>query len=94
MDRPCPPSIVCDVRALREPHLGTIDGLARMRLAAGRLGLQLRLANASRELRELIALAGLAEVLVVEPERHAEQREQPLGVEEERELRDPGRRQL
>ncbi len=81
-------SIVVDVCSLREPHLGTVDLLARIRFAAGRLGLELRLRNASQELRELIALAGLEEVLVVESERKPEEREQPLGVEEEREVGD------
>ena len=88
MAEPCLRPIVFDARSLREPHLGTVDLLARIRLAAGRLGLELRLCNASQELRELIAVAGLEEVLVVEPERKPEEREQPSGVEEERELGD------
>ncbi len=69
--------------------LGTIDALARTQLAAHRCGFELRLCNAPRELRELIDFAGLAGVLRVEPERQAEQREQPLSREEERELDDP-----
>ena len=91
MARPGPRSIVCDARTLREPHLGTVDRLARLRLVARRLGLELRLRNAPRELRELIVLAGLEEVLVVEPGGQPEEREQALGVEEEREVDDPAR---
>jgi STAS domain len=71
------------------PDVATIDALARLELTARRRGKTLRLRNASTELRELIALAGLDEVLRVEPGRQAEQREQPIGVEEEGELDDP-----
>jgi len=70
-------------------HLSTVDALARLQLAAQRLGLELRVLHAPDELRELVDLAGLAEVLGVEPRGQAEEREQRLGVEEERELGDP-----
>jgi ABC-type transporter Mla MlaB component len=40
-----------------------VDALARLALAARRRGCRVRLAGASRELLELIELAGLAEVL-------------------------------
>jgi anti-anti-sigma regulatory factor len=70
------------------PLLATLDALARIQLAARRAGLELRLRQASDELREVIALAGLDEALRLEPRRKAEEREQPLGVEEERELGD------
>ena len=66
-----------------------VDLLARLHLAARRRGAELRIREASPELRELISLAGLEEVLRVEPRRQAEQREELLGVEEERQLRDP-----
>jgi hypothetical protein len=52
--------------------VGTIDALARLELAARRQGRTIRLRNASTELRELIAFAGLDEVLPVEPGRQAE----------------------
>jgi anti-anti-sigma regulatory factor len=68
--------------------LATVETLARLRLAARRRGLDLRLNVLSRELRELIELAGLSEVLGVEPRREPEEREQRLGVEEEGELGD------
>jgi hypothetical protein len=41
------------------------------------------------ELHELITFVGLAEVLGLEPRGQAEEREEPVGVEEERELDDP-----
>ena len=63
--------------------LALVDTLARLRLAGRRLGFDLRIYPAP-ELRELIEFVGLREVL-----REAEQREEPLGVEEERQLDDP-----
>jgi anti-anti-sigma regulatory factor len=66
-----------------------VDLLARLHLAARRRGIGVRIA-APPELRELIALCGLEEVLRVELQREPEEREERLGVEEERELLDPG----
>lgn len=71
------------------PGLSTIDALARLQLAARRLGLELRLRRVSDELRELVGLCGLDEVLGVEPGGQPEEREQRLGIEEEAELDDP-----
>ena len=68
--------------------LAAVEALARLQLAARRKGLDLRLHVVSRELRDLIELAGLTQVLGVEPRRQAEEREQRLGVEEEGELGD------
>ena len=68
--------------------LDAVEALARLQLAARRKGLDLRLHVVSRELRDLIELAGLTQVLGVEPRRQAEEREQRLGVEEEGELGD------
>jgi anti-anti-sigma regulatory factor len=70
-------------------NLAVVDHLARLHLAARRRGVELRIRGASPELLELIGLAGLEDVLRVEPRRQAEQREELLGVEEERQLRDP-----
>ena len=78
----------CDVRAL-PADLTTIDVLARLRLAARRCGCELRLCDASAELRCLAELAGLDGVLALEPERQSEEREQRLRVEEEGQLGDP-----
>jgi hypothetical protein len=84
-----PRPIVCDLSALGEADLETIDLLARLQLAARRHDRTLRLLHASPALRDLIAFAGLDSVLCVEPRREAEEREDPLCVEEERQLRDP-----
>ena len=70
------------------PDLRTVDLLARVALAARRSGCELRLGRATPELRELLVLCGLAQVLRVEPERQPEEREDRLGVEEEGELGD------
>ena len=77
-----------DVSALAADLL-TVDALARLELSARRHGRRLQVRDASGELRDLIELVGLNEVLRVEPERKAEQRENAVGVEEERELDDP-----
>ena len=70
-------------------HLGTVDALARLQLAARRCGLELRLAHVPDELRELITFVGLAEALGLEPRGEAEEREERVRVEEERQLGDP-----
>jgi ABC-type transporter Mla MlaB component len=82
--------VVCDVASLLEPDAGTVDALARLQLAARRLGYRLRLRRASAELQELLAFMGLQDALDLwlEPGWQAEEREQRLGVEEERELGD------
>jgi hypothetical protein len=75
--------------AAQRPDLATIDALARIHLAARRVGLDARLCRPSDALRELLVFAGLDGVLCVEPCGQAEEREQRLGVEEEAELDDP-----
>jgi hypothetical protein len=84
-----PPSstLFCDVRALA-PDALTIDALARLQLAARRVGREVSLRGASLELVELLDLCGLTGVLRVEVGGQPEQREQRVGVEEERELDD------
>src|SRR5947209_8312095 len=54
---------VFDVSEAR-PDAVTLDALARLQLLAARRGCQVRLRGASSELRELVAFAGLANVLV------------------------------
>jgi hypothetical protein len=83
-----PGRIVVDVGALSADAM-SLDALARLQLTARRVGLDTRLRNASAELLDLIAFAGLAAVLRVEARREPEEREQRLRVEEERELDDP-----
>jgi gamma-glutamyl:cysteine ligase YbdK (ATP-grasp superfamily) len=68
--------------------LGIVDALARLQLAARRSGYEIAVTDAPSDLRELIELAGLADALGVEPRRQPEEREERLGVEEERELPD------
>jgi hypothetical protein len=46
-----------------EPDAVTVDALARLQVAAGRLGCTVRLRNTSPGLRELVALMGLCDVL-------------------------------
>jgi hypothetical protein len=78
----------CDVRAL-PADAAAVDALARLQLAARRVGLELCLRHASTDLCCLISFTGLDEVLYVEPKRQAEEREKRLGVEEEGQLGDP-----
>jgi anti-anti-sigma regulatory factor len=80
--------VVCDATGVRDPDAATIDALARLQLEARRLGGQVRVRNASHELRELLTLAGLCAAVPasagsgVEAVRQPEQREQRRGVEE------------
>jgi ABC-type transporter Mla MlaB component len=52
----------CDVAGIGADAV-TVDALARLQLAARRHGCQVRLRNASEELRELLAFMGLQDVL-------------------------------
>jgi hypothetical protein len=88
MVQPDPAGIVVDAAVLA-PTGATVDRLARQQLAARRAGRHIRLRGASVDLERLIAFAGLDRVLCVEPRGQAEQREEPLGVEKERQLLDP-----
>jgi ABC-type transporter Mla MlaB component len=87
--------VICDVSALTHPDAGTVDVLARMQLTARRLGCEIRLRHASLELRELLALVGLRDIVPcpagsgLEASGQAEDREEPRGVEEERDPADP-----
>jgi hypothetical protein len=88
--------LVVDVDSLTRPDLAVVDALARLQLAARRLGGSIRIRHASRELEDLLALAGLGDALPVCPglggelRREAEQREQlPVEVDEERDAADP-----
>jgi len=65
-----PPSrtIACDLGGLEGcPGLATIDVLARLQLALRPYGVEILLSGVSQELGELIAFAGLGDVLRVEP---------------------------
>jgi ABC-type transporter Mla MlaB component len=81
--------ILCDVSALADPDAVTVDALARLQLTARRLGREVRLVHACGELRELLDLMGLGDVvplvveLPLETRGQSEQGEEGLGVEEE-----------
>ena len=62
LDGACGAVATCDVRGV-DADAVTVDALARLQLAAQRAGCQVRLLNASDELRELIAFMGLRDVL-------------------------------
>jgi anti-anti-sigma regulatory factor len=87
-------SIVIDASALTDPDAAVLDSLARMQLAAHRMGASIRLANAPRQLIDLLSLFGLSDVLPVEADsgvevdRQIEEREQ-LRVDEEVDRGDP-----
>lgn len=55
--------IVCNVAAVTNADVATVDALSRLQLLAHRLGRRIRVARASGDLRRLIDLMGLSEVL-------------------------------
>ncbi|MEA2498336.1 MAG: hypothetical protein QOH26_741 [Actinomycetota bacterium] len=57
--------LVCDVRDIQTPDAVVVDALARLQLTAQRLGCEIRVANASTELKDLIALMGLTGTLLL-----------------------------
>jgi anti-anti-sigma regulatory factor len=65
----------------RSADLALVEALARLQLGARRRGERLRLRNVSDELRALLELVGLDQVLAVEARRQPELREQ-LRVDE------------
>lgn len=89
----------CDVSEL-VADAPAIDALARLTLIARRRGARLWLCGAQPDLRALLAFAGLSGVVPcgdapggdrsgLDPRRQPEQREEALGVEEERDPADP-----
>jgi len=87
--------VVCDVGGIAEPSAVTVEALARLRLTALRLGADLLIRGAQARLRQLLTFTGLDEVIpvdagsAIESHRQAEQREQPLDVEEVGDPADP-----
>ena len=87
--------VVCDVGVILDPDLATVDALARLALDARRAGCRIRLRQACPDLRNLLALAGLAEILpcvpasVVEVSGQAEERKEVRRIQEERDPTDP-----
>ena len=80
-------AVLGQVVGLRPPDLALVGALARLQLAALRLGCSIRLRAPCPELRALLDLVGLAELVVgapglpLEARREAEGGEQ-LGIEE------------
>ena len=87
--------ILCDVGAVVDPDVAAVEALARLRVATRRLGRRMHVQNASLDFESLLAFMGLGDVLPVREDlrlevgRKPEEREERLGVEEERELADP-----
>jgi hypothetical protein len=91
----CEGDPMCDVGDVAEPDADTIDALARLQLLALRVGVRFRFSSACEELRDLLALTGLADVLPCEqppcdpPRRAASSGSsssvEPLGQAEQRE---------
>ena len=80
--------VVCDVAGVAEPDAVTVEALVRLRLTARRHGRRLVVRGAPPDLLLLVRLFGLADVLP-EAGGQPEQREQPGGVEEVVDRRDP-----
>ncbi|MGP3984902.1 STAS domain-containing protein [Streptomyces sp. KR80] len=86
--------VTVDVGSLAA-DLAALEALARMQLTARRLGRRIRLCHADTALRNLLAWAGLDDLLPpatdlgLEPGGQSEQREQVRGVQEGVESGDP-----
>lgn len=90
-------TVVCDVHAL-PADARALDALARLQLSARRAKRRIRLRRAAPELLRLLDFAGLAEAIPAsacealpggQRQRDAEQREDPLDVEEAVDRGDP-----
>ena len=80
--------VTCDVAGLAGPDVVAVEALARLRMTARRHGWRLVVSGAGPELAELVRLLGLADALP-EVGGEAEQREQPVGVQEAVDRGDP-----
>jgi anti-anti-sigma regulatory factor len=87
--------VVCDVRGLTDPDAVTVDALARLELTARRCGVQVTIRHALPELKDLLSLMGLTDVVPIcaestlEPGREAEEREPAGRIQEEGDAGDP-----
>ena len=87
--------VVCDVGDIDQPDAVALDALARVQLAARRLGRRVRFSRACAELQELLALVGLDDILPCRPgsgfetRGQPEQRKQPGRIQEEGDPGDP-----
>ena len=82
-------TVICDVQRLTRPDAVTVEALARLQLTARHSGRALRVRHAPAELVDLLAFLGLNDIVLLEPRRQSEEREQPGGVEEETDPTDP-----
>jgi ABC-type transporter Mla MlaB component len=71
------PTLLCDVNRVSDPDGVAVDALARFQLTARRLGREIRVVHASKELRDLIELMGLTAVLCPCVESDLETKGQP-----------------
>jgi ABC-type transporter Mla MlaB component len=55
--------VTCDVGDIADPDAVTVDALARLQLVARRHGRAIRFRQVSRELKELLVLMGLGDVV-------------------------------
>lgn len=55
--------VICDVGAVRDPVIGTVDTLLRLQLTAGRHGGRIVLGHSGGALRALISQMGVADLL-------------------------------
>jgi hypothetical protein len=87
--------VVCDVSGIAEPDLVTVEALTRLSLTARRLGCELTVRGAGPWLRTLATFVGLAGAVGLpasgssERRGEAEEREQPVDVEERVDPADP-----
>jgi ABC-type transporter Mla MlaB component len=87
--------VVCDASGLTGLDLAAVVVLARLQLTARRSGGRIRVRSAGSELHDILWLSGLCDVvgpctpLLLEAGGQTEEREEPRGVEEERDAGDP-----
>jgi ABC-type transporter Mla MlaB component len=60
---PAVPLVTCDFSGVARPDAVTLEAIARMQLTARRMGRSIRLSRSCPELRALLALAGLTDVV-------------------------------
>ena len=88
-------AVPCDVAAVLDADAGTVDALARLQLMVRREGRSIVLLHASPDLRDLLDLMGLGDVVPcaepsgLEARRQAEEREPTGRVEDEGNPGDP-----
>lgn len=90
-----PETLVCDVRAVTAPDLGTVEALVHLQVSVRDQGCTVHLRHPTPRMLELLEFCGLTDALAVceesalVDEGQSEQGEQPLRVEEEVEPGDP-----